>query len=80
MLELRADTGAVWDERHSLLEEIRAFAAQARTLADEAVGRLPDVAASDVSEAREIGVGQEGPLDQDSTAANGEDSVVADDH
>ena len=51
-----------------------AFAAQARTLADEAVGRLPDVAASDVSEAREIGVGQKGPLDQDSTSANSEDS------
>jgi cell division septum initiation protein DivIVA len=76
MLELRADTGAVWDERHSLLEDIRTFAAQARALADEAVGRLPDVAGSDVSEAQEIGegAGLEGPLDQDSTSGNSEDS------
>jgi hypothetical protein len=42
MLEVRADTDAVWEERHDLLGEIREFAAQARALASEAVQRLPD--------------------------------------
>ena len=76
ILELQADTGAVWDERHGLLEEIRAFAAQARALADEAAERLPDAAGRNAGEAAEIGdggAGEDVALETDTAETDGGD-------
>jgi cell division septum initiation protein DivIVA len=54
MLQLRADTEAVWDERHELLAEIRQFADQAKALAGAAVERLPDAAGSTVQDGEAV--------------------------
>jgi len=71
MLELRADTQAVWEERHELLAEIRQFADQAKAVAMEAAERLPD-------EEDELPDEPEPALEQDTgvmqVAADGEES------
>lgn len=60
MLELRADTDSVREERYELLAEIRQFADQAKALASEAVERLPDGTEDGESalDQQDTGVGQ----------------------
>ena len=80
MLEVRADTDAVWEERHDLLGEIREFAAQARALASEAVQRLPDQTEDEAATAEraESGPGAGDDLDEETgvmpTPAGGGDA------
>ena len=80
MLEVRADTDAVWEERHDLLGEIREFASQARALASEAVQRLPDQTEDEAATAEraESGPGAGHDLDEETgvmpTPAGGGDA------